>query len=299
MNKRGFAFSFAWLFAIIVGSVIIFLAVYASTSFLDSEKTIGDTEIGKELGILLTPIETSTEEGRKSVISLPEKSVVDNDCIDIGNFGSQRIGVGSGVSSTFFNKYIFSSDKITGKELYVFSKRFSMPYKVADVMFIWSDEEKYCFVDPPEEVESDVVNLDLNNVEVASAESECAAESKKVCFSSFGCDVDVFLAEKSVTKNGEKVYYDDSFDISLLYGAIFSDVGIYECQVSRLIKRTSELALIYAEKSDLVAREGCSSLIDFRSYSNTEINDSSDLAGIGFSAKEIDRQNENSICEIY
>lgn len=300
MNRRGFEFSFAWMFAVIVGAVIIFLAIYASIKFIKTEGEISETEIGKEIGILLTPVETSGETGRASTISLLEKAVINNECSNRGNFGSQKISVGDGVPSTFYNKYIFSSDEIKGKNLYVFSKSFNFPYKVADVMFIWSDEGSYCFINPPDEIEEEITDLDLKNVEVVSSKEECVND-KIVCFSSLGCDVDVFLGERSVSKDGKKVYYSDEFDASLIYGSIFADPEIYECQVERLMKRASELALLYRDKIKLIEKAGCSSVLeeDLTALSQIQVSSSAELSSLEILAKEIRRKDGQSLCEIF
>jgi len=80
-NKRAFEFSFSWLFAIIMGAVIIFLAIYAANKFIGTERAKQDTELGKELGIILLPIETGLETAKTesvimgiSEVSLSRKS---------------------------------------------------------------------------------------------------------------------------------------------------------------------------------------------------------------------------------
>ena len=68
MFKRGYEFSFAWFFTIIVGAVIIFLAVYAATQIVDLGRTRQETERGKQIGILLTPLGTTLEEGKLATL---------------------------------------------------------------------------------------------------------------------------------------------------------------------------------------------------------------------------------------
>lgn len=60
-DKKAFEFSFGWIFAVIVGAVFIFLAIYASMKLLETQRNTQDTELGKKLGIILTPLETSLE----------------------------------------------------------------------------------------------------------------------------------------------------------------------------------------------------------------------------------------------
>ncbi len=295
-NKSGFEFSFGWMFAIIVGAAIIFLAIYGTTKLIDTEGTIQESEVGKELGILLTPIESAGEEGKSSLITFPEEALISFTCDSRGNFGSQKIKVGNGVASTFYNKYIFSSEEVEGRELYVLSKEFKMPFKVADLMMIWSDKETYCFVNAPDEVYEEVEDLGLKNVELDT----CESGGKRVCFGSGGCDVNVNTIAKSVTKKEETVYYDNTFGLGLLYGAIFSDADEYECQIQRLSKRISELSLLYIGKESFAGREGCSSTLDLVSYSNNaKIESSIEINSLASEAEELERQNDRSYCEIF
>ena len=156
-NKKALEFSFSWIFAIIVGAVIIFLAVYASTEFIKTEKTKQDTVLGKQLGIILTPIETNLETGKITKISIPEETRIYNECKSSqGTFGTQKISLATkllndewgkpGFPSTFNNKYIFSQDVIEGKEYFDFVKPFNMPFKIADLIYLWPSDENFCFV---------------------------------------------------------------------------------------------------------------------------------------------------------
>jgi hypothetical protein len=100
---------------------------------------------------------------------------------------------------------------------------------------------------------------------------------------------------KTVFKDGKTVFYED---YSLLYGAIFSEPEVYECQVKRLMKRASELALLYSSKSEIVAAraEGCSSNLqgDLGRFADVsaQINNSIDLEKLYFTSESL--RNENS-----
>src|SRR3989338_290632 len=275
LDKKGIEFSFAWIFAIIIGAVIIVLAIYATTSLVRTERNVQQTEIGKEFGILLSPIETSLEAAKVAVITFPSDTRLINKCRLIGNFGAQEISVATksrigdpwqeaGVPSTFYNKYMFSSGTTEGRDFSVFAKPFNLPFKIADVIFVWSGE--YCFVSPPTEIEEELNALKPKNINISTSVAECSKNSKKVCFLSSGCDIDVSVTSKSVKKGKQVVYYEDS----LIYGAIFADPEIYECQVKRLMKRTAELSLLYAAKSDSLSPKGCSSNLqaDLTIYAN-------------------------------
>ncbi len=324
INKKGFEFGFGWLFAIIVGAVIIFLAIYTVVKLIPQEQDIQSSQSVKELENLLSPIENVIEKGK---ISFAKETRLTNTCETAGNFGSQRISLSSrtsigkawtseGISSRSYNKYIFSSEKVEGKEMHLFTKPFSFPFRIGNLIFLWGDKEKYCFVNAPREMEEEISDLGLKNINVTSRIADCEEGSKSVCFASTRCDIDVDLMAGKVSKKGEKaVYYEDSIvfsstsnvgrkDYSLLYGAIFADPEIYECQVKRLGKRASELALIYFAKSgNIAANEGCSANIqgELSNFAETmrAINSSASLKGIRVNAEELGRKNNDLICKIF
>lgn len=321
INKKGLEFGFGWMFALIVGAVILFLAIYSVNSLVKTERVKQDTATAKQFGIVLTPIETSLEEDKVSPpIVFPSTSRVYSSCEREGNFGVQKIGVSSSsgigdkyqipeIMNSFYNKYIFSSSIIEGKKMFVFAKPFEMPFKIADLMYIWGDGDFYCFVSPPTEVRESLESLDLPNANVTDYISQCKINSTKVCFgsSAVGCDVVVaynaYAPENGiVVKNGVNMNYQG---YALMYGAIFSAPAIYECQVERLMKRASSLALIYKEKTDLVSSRanGCGSAMgaDFTSYATiaSSINESKGLSNIGDISELIRGENGNAICQMF
>jgi hypothetical protein len=314
MDKKGFEFSFAWLFSIVVGAVIIFLAIYAATKLVSTEREISEAETAKQLSVILSPIETGVEEGKISRISFTDETRLFNSCRTVGNFGAQGIstatksGIGKewqrqGTQITLYNKYIFSEEIVEGDEYEVLSKPFEMPFQVASVLFMWSNKEEYCFVDPPTSIRDEIKELGPRNINFTDLLEGCDEESKTVCFTISGCDVDVSLVTKSVMKNGEEIYYDDSFGDTLLYGAIFADAEVYECQLKRLMKRTSELSLIYREKSESLAGKGCSTGLeaDLTSFAGeaAAFEDSSGISSIGNMAKIIGGKNERLSCRLF
>jgi len=310
-NKKGFEMSFGWIFAILVGAVIIFLAIYAAGKLSGQEIDITNTESAKELGILLSPIETNLDSGKLSFIKFPRETKVGNMCYEYGNFGEQKIntsgdsGVGSsagGVSSTFHNKYIFSKTVSTGRTFYVFAMPLELPYKIADLMFLWSDKESYCFVTPPRAVEDSINMSGIKNIYFANKFTNCPSGSKRVCFGAGNCDIVVSIGANgggTVVKENKTV----SFIGPLLYGAIFSSPSIYECQVKRLMKRNSELALLYANKADALGARGCNSNLqaDLIAYADRtlKVNNSAQLNGIALLAESLGRRNDDLLCQMF
>jgi len=320
IDKRGFEFSFAWMFAIIVGAVIIFLAIFAATRVVDTERFVSDTEVGKQLGVILNPIETGIEDGRVTRISLPGEARVFNSCDTRGAFGRQGIsvaqksGVGEnawgepGVENAFFNKYIFSESVVEGKSLEVFSKPVNFPFKTANVIYMWSENERFCFVNPESEVEDEIRGLNIRSINITSTLTSCDEGDIKVCFDSTApdCDISVSLEGKFVNKRdqGTTVYYDDTFGKEFLYGAIFTDSETYECQVKRIMKRNSELSLLYLEKAKVLKPRGCSfvnieSDLEGFALGASGLSSSFGLNDLGVLAKGLGGKNDDLICKLF
>ena len=52
LGKRGFEFSFAWIFAVVVGAFILVLAIYAATQIIATEKYNLNTQTAAQLTII-------------------------------------------------------------------------------------------------------------------------------------------------------------------------------------------------------------------------------------------------------
>jgi hypothetical protein len=320
MRKRGLEFGFAWIFAILVGGVLISLAIYATSSIIKIERETQDTVLGREFGIILSPVETSLENGKITPIEFSVETRVINDCFTSGSFGKQEIrtaassGVGKefenfGLPSTHYNKYLFSDKIVQGDKMLVLSKTFNYPFRVADIIILWNLDKRYCFVSPPGDIENELKNLNPENIAIVDTVSSCVGGDEVVCFglSDRECDVRVSLESKRVEKVGGSVYYSeefsDDFGQNLLYGAIFSDPDIYECQIERLMKRVSELAKLHLAKTEYLSPLGCSSNleIDLISLSNiaSGIDNSVRLRESDIVARELGRKNDILICKLF
>ena len=58
MNKKGMEFGFAWLFAIIVGGVILFLAIFGVSKLIDTSQEEINTKVAVEFANVLDPLQT-------------------------------------------------------------------------------------------------------------------------------------------------------------------------------------------------------------------------------------------------
>jgi len=269
-NKKGaLEFSFAWIFAIIAGMFILFLAIYGVTKFINIERSSQDAQTAKDIGILTNPLESSFETAKRTVMNIQIETRIYTGCREDSSFGKQIINTSQktynewsdeGVNVGFLNKYIFSENPVGGKKFYLFSKPFEFPFKVADLIYLISTNDKYCFKDSPknikEEIENFIGETPFQNENFFT--KDCPSGSINVCFKGGNdCNTNVNANLKYVEKNNEIMHYEGD---ALMYAAIFSDKKDYECQVGRLMKRTKELSAIYSDKSNfLIQKTGCDS----------------------------------------
>ncbi len=266
-TKRGaLEISFGWLFALIAGAIIIFFAIYFSSKLINTEKETVSAETGKEIGILLNPLETGFESSQTTSISIPADTRIHNTCDKSGTFGRQFIQLDqknfgkwtkTDVNVFFENKYIFSAEEIEGRKFYIFSKPFDFPFKIADLFYMTSANERYCFVDAPDEINNEIIDLNQSNLVTECPSSD--SSSIRVCFGGGNCNVTVDYGSGIVEKNGEAMHFAGTEEDSkaLMYAAIFSNKDVYECQLKRLMLRLKEISLIYRDKELVTKSKGC------------------------------------------
>ena len=305
-NKRGIELGFNWLFAIIVGGFILFLAIYTTTRFISTEEQVIYTETAAELVSLLDPFETGLASGKSSIINFKKPSKTFYTCDERINspwgsqtirFSEQTLGEEFGVEGqkiTIRNKYVFAEKIVTGDRYVVFSKPFFMSYKVADLIIISSDD--YCFYDSPEDVKDELEDLNIVNVIFVNSSSKC--QGIDVCFKSGSCDIRVNSEDNYVQKEGKRLYYTED----LLFAAIFSSSDIYECNVKRLKSKFDELAEVYINKIYIIERQGCrSNLIPKLESIKGDIQSSRNLVDLNEEIADIDSINRaaKSGCQLY
>lgn len=310
MKKRGaLQISFGWLFAIIVGAVILFLSIFAAVKILNQGNTQSDTEIAKSVLILLNPLESSFTTGTTTSFTVPSDTRMYNSCDFEEGFGKQKIRVSQktfnkwseeGLNVSFQNKYIFSENPLEGKKFYLFSKPLEMPFKVADLIYLTSDSRDYCLEDMPDgDLREEILALSQSNPKLVL--ENCSEKSINVCFgSSTNCDINVNDVSQYVTKEGARMYFTSD---SLMMAAIFSDPVLYECQIVRLMKRTAQIAKLYQDKESIIKRAGCTSNLgsDLNQLSNLaeKAENSGDLRSIQTAVDSINEKNSDASCRLW
>ena len=305
-NKRAVEFSFNWLFAVILGVVILVLAVYAVTKMISTGGIETGTIASKEIGILLNPLEINFESGKISSISIVTETRIYNKCDNTGTFGNQIIQTSQKTFGKFSepsfevkfpNKYIFSGNYEEGKKFSVFSKPFDFPFKTTDLIYLISADKKYCFVKMPGNIKQELKNLNSSNLLTENCFN--SADAIKVCFDSdTGCNITVSYNQGYVEKNHTRVYFETD---ALMYGAIFSEKDVYECQAKRLMMRTKELANIYNKKAASLEQKNCNSNLDLGIFGILLGNykTSRDLSGLFIKSNEIKNANEAATCRMW
>ncbi len=311
IEKKGFLeMSFSWMFALIVGAFILFLAIFFIVKFVNTEQTSSDIQASRSLGIITNPLETLSGESKVISLSLSSQTKIYNGCEDAGEFGEQLIRINqqalgkysdSGLESSFENKYFFSENMIEGKNFYLFSKPFEFPFNVADLVYVIPQTKTYCFVNPPKDISDEINNLKIKSIINVSRQTDCDSEDTKVCFEG-NCEVNVNYNSGYVQKGNARFYFEGlDKGKALMYGAIFSEKRLYECQVQRLMKKTEKLAEVYESKKGIVKLSGCSSNVNFDSLKSSIsiYKDSSDLMPMFSSMNEIKKQNEIGVCRLW
>lgn len=301
-DKKAIEFGFSWIFAILAGSFILFLAIYAATKFIGTQERVLYTESAARIVALLDPFETGLASGKSSEINFKKETrIYAESCSYIDNkpFGKQSISFSEKTFNEKYgekgevvpikNKYVFMENIVEGKKMYVFSKPFFMPFKISDLIIISSGE--YCFYDAPDEFIEEIEGLNIKNMHFPNETEKCSGT--KVCFKDYSnCEIRVYESDKYVQKASKKLYYYKD----LLYGAIFSSPALYECNVKRLMNKLNELGLVYNDKIKIIERKGCmprikNKLLDLMNNAKA-LGYSSDLIKLGEYSEEIDSINE-------
>jgi hypothetical protein len=214
---------------------------------------------------LFDPLETGLASGKSSSISFKKESKLYFDCFDNRNlpFGEQTIRFSektfgdefaeAGNRVSIKDKYLFAENLVEGRTMYYFSKPYFAGYKVADLMMMYSDKNKYCVHGANEDFVDDVEGLNLKEIVFVNESLEC--EGINVCFKSIGdkCDIRVVENSQYVLKDSKRMYYVSD----LLFAAIFSSPDMYECNVKRIKSRFNELAVVYVNKIEIIKRKNC------------------------------------------
>jgi hypothetical protein len=268
--RQGVAVSFSWLFSLIVGAVIIFLAVYASRSLVQTERQAQESGASVAFTNLFTPLRTGGSESFiPRAITFPQPALITLRCTPTGmgvrvRFQDSLAGESDAYQSVVRDSFISGNTTIQGKRVFSLVLPLRMPYLIGDVILLWSEPQ--CFVDAPEDMRSLFEMATNETITFANTLASCPRGSRKLCFAGASspqrCDVRVDRIGQTITyENGTpKNYYD-----SLLAPALFSTPALYECMLEQMGKETARLAEQYRAKSVLIQSgtlQGCAGGMD-------------------------------------
>lgn len=311
-NKRGFEMSFNWIFAMVAGGFILFLAIYAASQLISVGSVTANTFNSKNFVSIIDTYGAGFASGSKSPpLNFALDTRMSFSCYSHAEFpfGKETVSISDknfgdkyseeGLPVIIKNKYLFTESQLEGKTFYTFSFGFFMPFKIADLIML--SDRNYTFYNAPSSVKKDVDLLGINNVILVNA-SPVECDCVRVCFDRKGnCDVEVSTAGEYVIKDGQRMYYKGN----LLYAAIFSSPDIYECNLQRLMNEFSELGGVYANKIKIIERMKCISNVGDKLSVMTQaagnFTMSSDLRKLYSLSDEIDSINNaaDPECKLY
>jgi len=319
ITKKGMQFS--WIFAVIVGAIILFLAFYFIGSQLSTSKLEEKTVETNSLEILFNPFSYLGAMGAVTAkpIEIPQESFLMFECESVSSngLGSDIITLSSlnlqdqGLPKYIYDKYIFAEDfeakKTDGKypKLQTLSKPFLMPWRVADLIFVYPNSKKYCFTgNIPSRLQEELEFLEITNLRLDS----CEPEDIEVCFGSSRGDINVesysgdFMIG-SVRKNSDELFFAGE-NYALMLAAIFSSEEVYNCNLKRLAARIDLEIDIFNKKKQALSEKGCSSFVNFERLRQAatdlrmRINQDS-IREFYNAAESVKSSNENSECHIF
>lgn len=316
--------SFAWIFAMIVGAAILFLALFFAMNIISGGEYEVTTKTAQSIVNTFDALLTRQESIKTTSVGLAKDTRIYVSCSEAGSFGENRVAISEkssfggdwtniGGAVPTQSQYIFSENVIEGNKMYFVVMPFEMPFKVADIMIVHT--QQYCFVSLPDEIKRDIEKMIINqseekNMVIADSIEECGDESVNVCFANErGCDVIVegtcrggFFCDSVydtgvITKNNERLTY---VGRQLLYAAVFSDKENYECNVKRFMKRLDKLGDIYIRKINFLA-DTCGSNMQMEiAELKAEARNFEDLGDLIAIKQKADLLEEsNRICEVY
>ncbi|MGB9708033.1 MAG: hypothetical protein ACPLXC_01765 [Candidatus Pacearchaeota archaeon] len=322
-SSRKGQMEFAWIFAVIVGAMILFLAFYFVGTKLIGQRYEQATIEAHSLDVLLNPFSSFGEIKilSKDEIALPQRSTLSIACNSQSNqgFGYNEITLTqkgqAGIPRNTYEKYIFAEQSLDSKEFQVLSAPFGMPWRVADLIILWPYNQSYCFVSAPPFISENLGNssstgLNISSIHFTTNKNSCPLNSITVCFPGTGCNISVTIQSQSslghkgsTTKRGSTLYF---IGDALMYASIFSDKTLYNCNLQRLMARLAGQTAVYKSKATSLAGKGCSSTFNLEAIETgadalakaSSISESK-VTEIWQDAQNIEQQNEIADCSLY
>ncbi len=313
--KRG-EINFVTLFAIIAGIFILVSIIYGATKISDTKAYESNTKIAKQISVFLDPLQVGFATSSKGLIDFNQNVKMKNICDNYTNAGMNKLSISTlnskkqfsdfSVPISIYDKYIFSHEEIEDSLIYTISRKFSYPYEVSDFIILIPSNTKYCFEDAPDKIIDSLSAFNLDNMLFSNCKDD--KDFIQICAGSSRCDVEViglcndFSCSSKydfgyIRKNRDYFYYVDD----LIYPAIFSDIENYNCNLERLIYKTSLVAELYSLKSYEMYKRGCVSNIDIDSWMDKtkKMKEITDIIGYYEDSLNLKSQNKIAGCNLW
>lgn len=309
--KRGIEFSFSWLFSLLVGGVILFLALYASRSLIQTERQVQESELSVAFTNVFTPLRTGGAETLvPRAITFPQPVALTLRCTPKGTAvrvtaKDNLAGTSEPYESLVRDSFVSGNTTIQGKHIMSLVLPVRLPYLIGDLIVLWS--HPYCFVDPPEAVREKIGLADTNTIQLAPAVAYCSSKSVKVCFAGSAspklCDIRVDQISETFTFTGRTP---QPYTGNMLYAGLFGTPDQYDCLVRQIGEQTALLAERYRAKSALVGSgqsTGCSGgmeeILSTYALQARTLNNSAGLPGIARAAEQLALRHEVLLCPLW
>lgn len=326
-NKTG-ALEFGWIFSIIIGAIILFFAFYFVYSQVMQQQLFEQKVQTQGIDVLLTPFSYLGSIGsanakiatldRESKISINCKAPDSYDALGYNKLVTQSIYRGETVPGGLknaYDKYIFA-DEMQSKTLFVMSKPFEAPWRIADLIYFFPDNRTYYFSSAPARIVEELRAIEgaFDNKHFFFTPTNIPENSIKVCFrQESNCDITVYnegenyelgrVTKKNSKNEIETIYY---YNDALMYAAIFSNKELYDCNVQRLFSRASIQLDLYQQKNTLIIQKGCVANINLQSLAQsfeklkTNPNNLDTFKSLKTSSIFVNNANRNAInCNLY
>jgi hypothetical protein len=251
---------YAWIFSLVVGAMILFLAIYAASKLFTTSKYLAESEILRSFDNILNPFSSLGSIATLALskeIKMPYELEMNFSCDSSKEIQTLAIriiekrDIGEWTKPyTIKNKYVFSEKNLRGKTIWTFSKAFILPWRVDDMIYIISND--YCFIDAniPRNVMNELEMINSSSIRVLPEDS--CENAITVCFTG-DCNISIDYNSKSLTKPGQSQTY--FLDDASMYAAIFSHKDIYDCNMKRLLSRASIQSTILMNEANVLV--GC------------------------------------------
>lgn len=267
-NKKALML-FHWILIMIVGAVILLFGVIFAGKSGGVEQQKQNVLVAEYLEMFFNPFTSvgAIADSFGKRVSLPYEIDAELRC----EGGKEYLFVGSGdkISSEKIENFVYSNSRIKARELFVFTKSFEMPFRIADLIFTFDSSKKFCILYDEQDIgQADFVDQVRDDIEGSLVDVQgnfaycqdigCCNEAGSTKIISFtaqrgdvnlvprGASGDGFSFGEVEFRGGKKSVFVSN---ALAEAAMFSDYPLYSCNLRRLMSKTGSVSDIYSEKA--------------------------------------------------